>query len=81
MKNLVIKEGKNTPEIEFNVESMEFSIKGRSFPENAKKFYQPVIDWLNELTPSFKRLSVEFQLYYISSSSVISMLEIINKFN
>lgn len=80
MNNLVIKEGKNTPDINFDIENRIFSITGRSFPENAKKFYQPVLDWLSNCNLNGK-LNVEIHLQYISSSSIISMLEIIKKFD
>jgi hypothetical protein len=81
MNSLVIKEGKNTPTINFDVDSMIFSIMGRSFPENAKRIYEPVLSWLNNFKPTGKEIIVEFQLFYISSSSIISMLEIIRKFD
>ena len=35
-----------TPEIDFNVTEVKFTIKGRSMPENTEKFYNPILDWL-----------------------------------
>lgn len=81
MSSLVIKEGKNTPLINFDLQKNHFLIQGRSYPENAKKFYKPVLDWLSQCDVKNKSLKVEFRLFYISSSSIISMLEMIKKFD
>ncbi len=79
MKKLIIKSQKNTPEIIFDQESDRFEISGRSFPENSKKFYLPVFKWLDSFDPGDKEITFRFQFYYISSSSIISLLELIKK--
>ena len=38
-----------TPEIHFDLEKAQFSIKGSSYPENSLKFYQPVVQYLADL--------------------------------
>ena len=76
MRSLILAEGKNTPEVVFNASENIFTIKGKSFPENAKKFYSGILDWLNEFNPN-NDLTFQISLYYISSSSIISVLEII----
>lgn len=76
MRSLILAEGKNTPEVVFNASENIFTIKGKSFPENAKKFYSGILDWLNEFNPN-NDLNFQISLYYISSSSIISVLEII----
>ena len=78
MSSLILAEGKNTPEIIFNPTDNVFSIKGKSFPENAKKFYTEVLDWLDHYVPD-SEFTIDIVLYYISSSSIISVLEIIRK--
>ncbi|MBL4624719.1 MAG: DUF1987 domain-containing protein [Flavobacteriales bacterium] len=78
MSSLILEEGKNTPEIVFNPSDNVFTIKGKSFPENAKKFYAEVLDWLDHYSPD-NELTFEVVLYYISSSSIISILEIIRR--
>ena len=76
MEVLEIKEGENTPLICFDTEKGSFLVSGRSFPENAKKFYLPILDWMKNISVS-QNLNAEFRLYYISSSSIIALLEII----
>jgi hypothetical protein len=78
MSSLILAEGKNTPEVIFNISENIFTIKGKSFPENAKKFYSDILDWLDDFTPS-DDLNFDIELYYISSSSIISVLEIIRR--
>lgn len=78
MDKLEIKEGKNTPHIIFDPAGNRFSVAGKSFPENAKKFYEPILSWLDQFSPS-GNIEFNFVLYYISSSSIISILEIIRK--
>ncbi|MBL4651389.1 MAG: SiaC family regulatory phosphoprotein, partial [Flavobacteriales bacterium] len=66
MSSLILAEGKNTPEIVFNPADGVFTIKGKSFPENAKKFYAEVLDWLDNFVPE-DELTFDIILYYISS--------------
>ena len=80
MDGIFIEGAKNTPSINWNKEKASLDIIGKSFPENSKNFYDPVIDWLSEY--QFAKgplLEFNFSLDYISSSSVISLLEIIKK--
>lgn len=78
MNSLILAEGKNTPEIVFDPSQNSFSLKGKSFPENAKRFYAEVLEWLDNYSPS-SPITFDVVLYYISSSSIISILEIIRK--
>ena len=48
MKNLVIASTKKTPEIIFKATG-DLMITGSSLPVNIKDFYQPILDWLEEL--------------------------------
>jgi hypothetical protein len=69
---------KNTPEIRFDIASSRFSMKGKSFPENSKVFYAPFLEWISSSTfPQGAVIDLEFD--YISSSSVIAVLEVIKK--
>lgn len=78
MSKLHISEGKNTPEVNWDVESGIFSITGKSFPENSKKFYNPLNDWLDE--QDFEgELEFEFYFYYLSSSSIIAIYQILKR--
>lgn len=70
METLFIKKTQNTPEIEFNPSSGEFSISGRSIPENPGDFYDPVLDWLIEYfeQPAAKT-TFNISLDYVNSGS------------
>lgn len=76
MSALVLTESKNTPEVILDPSSNKFLIKGKCFPENAKKYFNPILEWF-----TFSKISnpieVEISLDYISSSSVIAVLELL----
>ncbi|MGP8215183.1 MAG: DUF1987 domain-containing protein [Bacteroidia bacterium] len=80
MEKLLIKETLNSPRVIFDPLKKRYEISGKSFPENAKSFYQPVIDWLNSVpvSPS-ENIRMSFMLDYISSSSVISLKQVLAK--
>lgn len=80
MNKLVIQEDKNTPNVILDPENSTFKFFGKSFPENSKKFYQPVIEWLEKnAPPSGSAIEFSFYFYYLSSSSVIAVLEILKR--
>lgn len=80
MNRLEITEGGNTPYILFDSKSGVFKIEGKSFPEDSKEFYRPVIEWLegykSEMPVTFQ---FNFNLFYLSSSSIISVKQILMK--
>ena len=47
MEKLFIAKTDDTPEIDFNPETKEMKMTGRSLPEDVTTFYQPVLDWLD----------------------------------
>lgn len=75
MSALILKESKNTPEVILDPTSGKFEIKGKCFPENSKKFFAPIMDWF-----TFAKINgtckINVSLDYISSSSVIAILEL-----
>ncbi|MDO8999502.1 MAG: DUF1987 domain-containing protein [Bacteroidota bacterium] len=77
MKNLVIPSTKKTPEIIFKA-SGDLMISGSSLPVNIKDFYQPILDWLEELKNSNpSTVSLAFDLDQINTSSTRIFLQII----
>ena len=79
---LEIEEKKNSPHIKFDLNSGACSILGRSFPENAKKFYDPIYAWLDEnLGACQGKIVLDLYFYYLSSSSVIAVLDLIKIFD
>ena len=80
MNRLEIVETGNTPYILFDASSNVFRIEGKSFPEDCKEFYAPVIAWLEKFKAvSPKELTVSFNLFYLSSSSIISVKQLLLK--
>lgn len=78
MSSYISEPTRNTPEIHFDLKKNVFRIIGKSFPENSKKFYAPFTEWLNANRLPAGAL-IELQFDYISSSSVIAVLEVLKK--
>lgn len=80
MNSLEIPEGGNTPHILFDPAVPVFKIEGKSFPEDSKEFYRVLIEWLDaykaSVPPAF---NLHFNLFYLSSSSIISVKQILLK--
>ncbi len=78
MKNLVIPATKKTPEIIFLASGELLMITGSSFPENVNKFYQPIVDWLEELKSSKPaKINITFDLENVNTSSTRIFLQIL----
>ena len=46
MDSLIIEATEDSPAVTFETSSNHFTISGESRPENAGKFYAPIIDWI-----------------------------------
>lgn len=80
MKRLEISPSNNTPHIILDVDANNILIEGKSFPEDSKEFYRPVIEWMDELkTTSPPKINICFNLFYLSSSSIISIKQFLMK--
>jgi len=93
MDSLIIEATEDSPKIIFDIVSNRFIISGESRPENAGKFYTPVINWIikfEEVLYLRKNESKEdsslvfiFKLDYFNSTSakyIMDILLIIKKF-
>lgn len=77
--NTINLEGKSdTPKILFDPENDIFEISGRSLPEDATVFYEPILDWLNAYAenPNNKTV-VHFKLNYFNTASSKMLLDIL----
>ena len=73
---------KSTPKIDFNTITLEFSIDGKCYPENAKIFFSPITNWCENWNYAGEsQLKINFYLDYISSSSVLSILNLLKLLN
>lgn len=77
--DLNIPKSEDTPEIRSDLNRGTLSISGRSFPENAFQFYQPLLQWIREFADEYPRkaLEVHLDLDYFNSSSGRFILEML----
>lgn len=76
-----LKGTEDTPEIIFNKGMNQFSITGRSLPEDAFLFYDPIIKWLSDYVKNPNVYSeLVIGLEYFNSSSVKQLLNLISLF-
>jgi hypothetical protein len=77
--DLNIPKSEDTPEIRSDLNRGTLSVSGRSFPENAYQFYQPLLQWVREFTDEHPRkpLEVHLDLDYFNSSSGRFILEML----
>lgn len=70
MELLHIEKTESTPLVHLDPDSGEFLIQGESFPENAAKFYTPIIEWFKSylLSPA-DHTCLEIEILYFNSST------------
>ena len=74
MSTIDIKETMKTPAIKGDSLEGTLSIKGKSLPENARVFYEPLMVWFTEFThshPNVIQVDLDIEYYNTSSSSII----------
>jgi len=80
---LRIEASSSTPKILLSEREGKFIFCGRSFPQNAEKFYKPVIDWLDKYAENPAPFTIFiFKLKYVNTPSqqqLIKILSIIEK--
>lgn len=82
MKNLIIGQTIETPEIEFNFTTGEMSITGRSIPALADEFWNPVLHWfINYCESPAASTTVKINLEYFNISSSKKILHLLYKLN
>jgi hypothetical protein len=76
MKDLQIAPTNTTPLIDFFA-SGKLIFAGSAYPENAKEFFDPIIDWIVDLDAE----TVDFDLIveYINTSAAKKLLELLQK--
>jgi len=78
--NLNIAGTEDTPQIEYNLQSNEFIISGRSLPEDVTSFYKPVFEWLTHfLSQPAENTTFQFKLEYFNTASSKIILDILMK--
>lgn len=84
MQRYFIAETKSSPAIDFDPATNLLSLIGQSYPENAFKFYEPVLEWADEylarLSPDTEA-NLEFQMPYMNTSSTKCLMMLLDKFD
>ncbi|WP_409345372.1 DUF1987 domain-containing protein [Paenibacillus sp. MBLB4367] len=73
---------KTTPEVRFDPEAGTLSIAGQSYPENAFRFYEPLLSWLDDYLIQLNHdtvVSIELHLPYINTSSTKCFMMLLEK--
>ena len=66
------------PDVNLDPEQNRFEISGKSLPENAKSFYDPVIEWLENYAKEPNELTqFNIKLSYFNSSSARKIVELL----
>ncbi|NEQ55097.1 MAG: DUF1987 domain-containing protein [Leptolyngbya sp. SIO3F4] len=85
MKNLSLEKTLKTPYIHFDAVNGHLLMEGRSIPEDAYMFYQPIYQWLEQyVLENEKKTIIEFKLEYFNTSSskcILEVLHILEKIN
>ena len=80
MKPLYIEESGSTPCVELDSDAGIFRIVGKSFPEDVKSFYIPVIDWIQQYVQEPNEESLfEVSLEYFNTASSKMLLVILSQ--
>lgn len=78
MDVLLIEATDDSPKVIFDTANSVYQISGRSLPENAIGFYQPVFDWLqNYLQEPNPSTTFEFQLEYFNTASAKQLAKVL----
>ena len=79
MKNLSLEKTLKTPHIHFDATKGRLLMEGRSIPEDAYMFYQPIYKWLEQyVQESDTKTIIEFKLEYFNTSSSKCILEVLH---
>lgn len=90
MEKLIIEPTANSPRIVLDPEMSNFEFSGESRPENVRKFYLPVLEWLEAYTASQEGLQddqrtsglqCQFNFEYFNSTSAKYILDIFKSLN
>lgn len=77
MKDLIIKETEKTPSVALSSNGV-LKIEGRSIPEDAAKFFKPILDWTSEFTADDIRVDIKLEYFNTSSSKfILEMLRLL----
>jgi hypothetical protein len=78
MQDIIIQATNGTPQVSFETNG-DLLLKGRSLILNVDLFYQPLCDWLHQLTSTSVRFTIKFDYFNSASSKkILEMLKVID---
>lgn len=80
MKDIAIKGNKGVyfiPTVNFNSDTGVCEIIGESYHQDAKKFYRPLLQWLEEYVKTRQPVKFNFKLTYFNTNSSKAFLNIL----
>lgn len=83
MNDLIIEKTQSTPYIHLSETRNLLEIRGESFPENAAKFYTPIVAWIREYLDKLDdiKVTLEFEVVYFNSSTSKIFMIIFDEMN
>ncbi|REE90642.1 uncharacterized protein DUF1987 [Paenibacillus taihuensis] len=82
MNPLYVESTKSTPEVRFDPAGGTLVITGQSYPENAFRFYEPLMNWLDDYLEHMKQstvVTIELHLPYVNTSSTKCLMHLLEK--
>jgi hypothetical protein len=79
MIDLSISPSKSTPYVNGDFEQGVLKIKGNCFPENSILFFDEILNWMESLPSTLPKFTLNCQLNYIASSSVMHFYKLMQK--
>jgi len=80
METIKIQGTDDIPSVILDAENGIFQISGRSMPEDVTAFYDPIIEWLDELAENYsEKIVFEFKLEYFNTASSKLLLDVLMK--
>jgi hypothetical protein len=78
MENLLIEGSDETPQVTLNKEAEIFEIAGRSLPEDALEFYDPIVKWIKAyMKDPNPTTAFSFKLDYFNTASSKVLLDLL----
>jgi O6-methylguanine-DNA--protein-cysteine methyltransferase len=80
MQAINIESTEDTPKVILDVAAGKFEMSGRSLPEDAAEFYQPILHWLDAYSKSSNPETIfEVKLEYFNTASSKLILDVLTK--
>ena len=80
MNKLTLKDSDFTPRIIFDYEKGQLDIRGKSMPDDANSFYDPLILWVEDYSKNPQpKTTVNLQFAYFNTSTSKNVLEIFKR--